>query len=140
MSSAISTTLDSSTLAQLKFDAAVDPAAEAKQVSQQFEAIFINQLLQSMRKATIKSDLFQSDANKTYESLFDQEIANQISSGQGIGLAQAIERQLFEMQSGTSKSPSVNDALNNSPNKSPNNSLNAYRASSLSLPLTGRSK
>ena len=134
MSSSIPSTFDTAALAQLKFDARVDPNAEAKQVSRQFEAVFINQLLQSMRKATIKSDLFQSDARKTYESLFDREIANQISSGQGIGLAQEIERQLFEMQSGSMKNPSVTDSLD----KSPNNSLDSYRVSS--LPLLGKSK
>ena len=79
MSSSIPSTFDSAALAQLKFDARVNPDAEAKQVSRQFEAVFINQLLQSMRKATFKSELFQSDAKKTYESLFDREIANQIS-------------------------------------------------------------
>ena len=134
MSSPISSSFDNAALAQLKFDAKIDPKAEAKQVSRQFEAIFINQLLQSMRKATIKSDLFQSDANKTYESMFDQEIANQISSGQGIGLAQEIERQLFEMQLGAMKNPSVKDSVD----KLPNNSLDSYRVSS--LPLSGKSK
>lgn len=136
MSSPISSSFDNAALAQLKFDAKIDPEAEAKQVSRQFEAIFINQLLQSMRKATIKSDLFQSDANKTYESMFDQEIANQISSGQGIGLAQEIERQLFDMQLGRSQKPSATDAVN----KLPNNALDAYRASSLPMLLPGKSR
>jgi flagellar protein FlgJ len=134
MSSSIPSTFDSAALAQLKFDARVNPDAEAKQVSRQFEAVFINQLLQSMRKATFKSELFQSDAKKTYESLFDREIANQISSGQGIGLAQEIERQLFEMQLGAMKNPSVKDSVD----KLPNNSLDSYRVSS--LPLSGKSK
>ncbi len=53
MSSSIPSTFDSAALAQLKFDARVNPDAEAKQVSRQFEAVFINQLLQSMRKATL---------------------------------------------------------------------------------------
>ncbi|MBT3733842.1 MAG: flagellar assembly peptidoglycan hydrolase FlgJ, partial [Gammaproteobacteria bacterium] len=46
MSSPISSSFDNAALAQLKFDAKIDPKAEAKQVSRQFEAIFINQLLQ----------------------------------------------------------------------------------------------
>jgi Rod binding domain-containing protein len=68
--------------------------------------------------------------------MFDQEIANQISSGQGIGLAQEIERQLFDMQLGRSQKPSATDAVN----KLPNNALDAYRASSLPMPLPGKSR
>ena len=56
MSSSIPSTFDSAALAQLKFDARVNPDAEAKQVSRQFEAVFINQLLQSKRNATFKSE------------------------------------------------------------------------------------
>ena len=52
-------------------------------------------LLKSMRKATQRSELFNSEAAKSFESMFDQEIANKVSYADGIGLADTIKRQLF---------------------------------------------
>ena len=46
-------------------------------------------------KATQRSELFNSEAAKSFESMFDQEIANKVSYADGIGLADTIKRQLF---------------------------------------------
>ena len=67
----------------------------ADEVSRQFEALFVNMLLKSMRKATQRSELFNSEAARSFESMFDQEIANKVSYADGIGLADTIKRQLF---------------------------------------------
>ena len=91
----IRSTYDSVALSQLKVDAASDPRANAQEVSKEFEAVFIDLLLKSMRRATPRSELFSSETSRTYESMFDQEIARQVAMGDGIGLARAIEEQLF---------------------------------------------
>ena len=95
MSTHIPSAFDSTALSQLREDAKVDPNAKAEEVSRQFEALFVNMLLKSMRKATQRSDLFNSEATKSFESMFDQEIANKVSYADGIGLADTIKRQLF---------------------------------------------
>ena len=95
MDTYIPSTFDNTALSQLREDAKVDPDAKADEVSRQFEALFVNMLLKSMRKATQRSELFNSEAAKSFESMFDQEIANKVSYADGIGLANTIKRQLF---------------------------------------------
>ena len=95
MDTYIPSTFDNASLSQLREDAKVDPDAKADEVSRQFEALFVNMLLKSMRKATQRSELFNSEAAKNFESMFDQEIANKVSYADGIGLANTIKRQLF---------------------------------------------
>ena len=86
--------LDFSRLAQLKESARSDEADNSKEVAQQFESLFVNMMLQAMRKATNKSELLNSQATQTYEQLFDQEIANSLSKTGSFGIAEAIERQI----------------------------------------------
>ena len=86
--------LDFAQIAQLKSDAKADEAGSLKEVAQQFESIFINMMLQSMRKATERSGLMDSDAAQTYESMFDQELALHLSEQGGLGVAEALERQM----------------------------------------------
>ena len=95
MDTYIPSTFDNTSLSQLREDAKVDPDAKADEVSRQFEALFVNMLLKSMRKATQRSELFNSEAAKSFESMFDQEIANKVSYADGIGLANTIKMQLF---------------------------------------------
>ena len=99
MDTYIPSTFDNTSLSQLREDAKVDPNAKADEVSRQFEALFVNMLLKSMRKATQRSELFNSEAAKSFESMFDQEIANKVSYADGIGLADTIKRQLFPYNS-----------------------------------------
>jgi flagellar protein FlgJ len=89
--------LDFAQIAQLKSDAKADESGSLKEVAQQFESIFINMMLQSMRKATERSGLMDSDAAQTYESMFDQELALHLSEqgrlwcSRSIGAANADE-------------------------------------------------
>lgn len=72
-----------------------DPEAALKQVSKDFEAIYINMLLKSMRKTVPDTGLFGNDsASDTYQEMFDEQLAVQMSQGQGFGLADVIYRQL----------------------------------------------
>ena len=82
-------------LNQLKSQAGKDPAQALKQVASQFETQFVKMMLQSMRDATPKGGLFDSDQMETFQGMFDQEIAQKLSGrAGGIGLADMIERQL----------------------------------------------
>ena len=71
-----------------------DPAAN-KAVARQFEAFFVQMVMKSMRDATPRTGLFDSDATRMYESLLDQQLAQVIGGGnRGTGLAATIEAQL----------------------------------------------
>ena len=69
------------------FDEAID------KVAVQFESVFLQWALKSMRDATPEGGLFDDANTKTYQSMYDQELVQQIS-GKGLGLASEIARQL----------------------------------------------
>ena len=94
MSMDTSSYYDFSSLATLKnADASKDPDA-SRDVLKKFEALFIDQMLQAMRKASFKSELFDSEGMKTYESMFDKEISEELARAGGLGLTKSLERQL----------------------------------------------
>ena len=62
--------------------------------AKQFETIFTKMMLQSMRDARLGEDLFGSSAGDMYQSMFDDQIALEMSQGQGIGIAEMLLAQL----------------------------------------------
>jgi flagellar protein FlgJ len=61
----------------------------------QFESIYIKILMENMRKTVIDGGLVEkSHARETFEGMLDEEIAKEVSKGQGIGLAQIMYEQL----------------------------------------------
>lgn len=68
-----------------------------RQAAQEFEAIFLQHLLSTMRKAVPKSELLPgSMATDIFEDMFDEEIAKISASAGGIGLAEMLLAQLAE--------------------------------------------
>jgi flagellar protein FlgJ len=84
---------DARSLDSLKRQAARDPQAALKNASQQFEALFLQMVLKSMRDAVPKSGLLDSDSQQTYTSMLDQQLSTKISQS-GTGLASVIAKQL----------------------------------------------
>jgi flagellar protein FlgJ len=84
---------DSRSLDQLRRAATADPAKAVKQVATQFEALFMQMVLKSMREATPKSGMLDSNEQQTYTSMLDEQLAQKIAAG-GTGLADVIARQL----------------------------------------------
>ncbi len=73
-----------------------DPKA-VKAAAQQFEALFLQMVLKSMRDATPREGLFDSDQSRMYESLLDQQMAQVLGAKSGgTGLAAMIEKQLLQ--------------------------------------------
>ena len=78
-----------------------DPAA-LREVAGQFEALFLQTMLKSMRDASIGDPIFgESDQFEMYQGMLDQQIALEMSSGKGIGLADMLVRQLGGSQAET---------------------------------------
>lgn len=84
---------DAHSLDQLRQLANRDPAKAVKAVATQFEALFMQMVLKSMRDATPKSGLLDSSEQQTYTSMLDEQLAQKIAAG-GTGLSAVIERQL----------------------------------------------
>ncbi len=71
-----------------------DPAA-LREVASQFEALFLQSMLKSMRDASLGDPLFgDSDQHEMYQGMLDQQFALEMASGKGIGLADMLIRQL----------------------------------------------
>lgn len=76
-----------------------DPKA-LKAAAQQFEALFLQMVLKSMRDATPREGLFDSEQTRMYESLLDQQMVQVLGAkGGGTGLAAMIEKQLLRQNS-----------------------------------------
>ena len=67
--------LDFSGLSDLRHRAAKDGDGALRETAKQFEALFIQMMMKSMRDATFKSDLLQSDTQDTYQEMFDKELS-----------------------------------------------------------------
>ncbi|GGF52125.1 flagellar assembly peptidoglycan hydrolase FlgJ [Alteromonas lipolytica] len=69
-----------------------------KEAAQQFEAIFVQMMLKSMRQAqdalADKESPFNSEQVKFYRDMHDKQLAQDLSSGGGVGLAEIIVQQL----------------------------------------------
>ncbi len=86
-------TLDVQGLNQLKLDARQSSPEALKQAAQQFEAVFMNMLMKSMRDATPQDGMFESEQTRMYTSMLDQQLTQRMAS-RGIGLADVMVRQL----------------------------------------------
>ena len=75
-----------------------DTNADLREVAEQFEAIFINQFLAQSRKTKLADDLFGNKGTETYNSLLDQERAQQLANSIDLGIADALVRQLSGKQ------------------------------------------
>jgi len=89
---------DPTALNALKSGAGGDRAA-IKEAAKQFESLFMRELIKSMREATQKSGLMDSEGENLGTDLLDQQFAVQLSGLPG-GLSEAIERQLARQMGG----------------------------------------
>jgi flagellar protein FlgJ len=79
------------------------PQEGMKQASRQFEVMFMQMVLKSMREATPSDGLFSSQQEKMYTSMLDQQQAQNLS-GRGLGLAEAMFAQLSRTMGGEGSS------------------------------------
>lgn len=109
MESRLAAGLDNGTFTDLnrlnQFKVGGDSQSNIKKVAQEFESVFVNEMMKAMRKA---SDVFgddnflNSNESKTYRDMYDQQLSVTLSkSGNGIGLANVLERQLSKMKGGS---------------------------------------
>ncbi len=85
--------LDTQSADALRAQAQKDPQRALKAAARQFEALFMNMMLKSMRDATPQDGMFDNDQTRLYTSLLDQQLAQSLSA-QGVGLADIIIKQL----------------------------------------------
>lgn len=89
--------LESGALDKLKFATKQNSPESLRQVAQQFEALFVTMLTKGMRAGGGES-LLDNQQTQLYTELLDQHFAQKISSGRGLGLADAMVRQLTQQR------------------------------------------
>jgi flagellar protein FlgJ len=94
---------DSRSISALRESAQKDPKAAIKEAAKQFEALFMQQLMKSMRDASFSSGMTDNEGTRLGTEMLDQQFAVKMTGLPG-GLADAIARQL-ERQTGAPAAP-----------------------------------
>lgn len=90
-------TSDFAALSELKAQAAKDAKGTAPEVAKQFEGIFLQSMLKSMRMGEHfldENSPFRGKDRETFQDMLDAQYASNIASSKGIGLAAMLTRQL----------------------------------------------
>ncbi|GAB4290848.1 MAG: flagellar assembly peptidoglycan hydrolase FlgJ [Thiohalomonadaceae bacterium] len=96
-------------LTALKASAREQSPEALKAVAKQFEALFLQMMLKSMRDASEGDPLFDGEQTELYRDMYDKQLSLDLSE-KGIGLAEVLVRQL-QMQGGTKTEAAVEPAL-----------------------------
>lgn len=84
---------DTNSLNSLKSAASQQSPEALKGAAKQFEALFLNMMLKSMRDATPQDGMFDSQQTKMFTSMLDQQLSQNMAQ-RGVGLADMLVRQL----------------------------------------------
>ena len=90
--------LDFEGLGQLKGQARQDAKSATRETAQQFEAMFIQMMMKSMRESVMKSDLSENAPLETYQGMFDKEVSMQLAKRTSMGLADMLVKNLEQME------------------------------------------
>ena len=87
-------------LGELRGKAQKDQNSALKESAQQFEGLFIQMMLKSMREANepMKDEENKSHAMETFEGMFDKEVSLQMSKRGALGVADFMERAVKQQQ------------------------------------------
>ena len=116
------TSLNADPLATLRNTAARDPKAAIKEAAKQFEGLFMQELMKSMRQATMSSGMLDNEGAQLGTEMLDTQFASKMTGLKG-GLSEAIARQL-ERQMGIAQenkkaSPPLNTVVQTTPLRPP---------------------
>jgi peptidoglycan hydrolase FlgJ len=101
---------DANSLNKLKLASKESSPEAIKAVAKQFEAIFMNMMLKSMREATPQDNPFDSEQSRTFTSMLDQQLSSNLAT-KGLGLADILAKQLSK--TGQAASNAMEQAVSN---------------------------
>lgn len=89
-----------------RFKVGGDNEGNLRKVAQEFEALFLNQMLKAMRSANevfAEGNFMNSNETKLYQDMHDQQLAISMSKDKGMGLADVLVRQLSQLKKGSAR-------------------------------------
>jgi len=91
--------VDTRPLDALRASAAQDPKAAIREAAKQFEALFMQQLMKSMRDASMSSGMLDNEGTRMGTDMLDTQLATKMTGLPG-GLADLIAKQLERQMNG----------------------------------------
>ena len=110
--------LDFDALGRLKGKAAKDGKSAARETAQQFEALFLQMMMKSMRDASFKSDLVESQAKDTFEGMFDKEVSLAMAKKNTLGLADLLLKHMPDPAAQAANAQAIKDIQDQQAGKS----------------------
>ena len=69
---------------------------ELEQVAEEFEALFVSQMMKQIQQGKLAEGLFDSSTQETYQGLLDQELSRTLATNADFGIANALKTQLAD--------------------------------------------
>ena len=85
--------VDNATSKSLSTDLSNKKSGELKDVAEQFEAIFVHQMLKQARQSKLADGIFNSEAQDTFNNMLDIEYSQVLSKQNNFGIAKALIKQ-----------------------------------------------
>jgi peptidoglycan hydrolase FlgJ len=96
---------------EMRKQAREETPESVKMVAKQFESLFVQMMLKSMRDTLPDDGLFSSNDQRMYQDMMDKQMSLNVSNGKGIGLADVIERQLTRTQPDVNQPRELSDYM-----------------------------
>ena len=87
-------TLDFAGLGKLRGQAQQKTEKATRETATQFEAMFIQEMLKSMRQTVEKSDLSGSEAEDTFQQMYDRELSVNLAKKNTLGVADMLVKHI----------------------------------------------
>ncbi len=90
--------MDFAGLGSLRGQASQKNSKATRETATQFEAMFIQMMLKSMRDAMEKNDLLGSEAGKTFEEMYDRELSVKLAKRNVMGVADMLVKHIEQAE------------------------------------------
>src|SRR5450830_905222 len=127
--------IDANSLNSLKLAAKNNSPESVKQVATQFESMFVNMMLKSMRDASPQDGPFDSEQSRTFTTMLDQQLTQSIAA-RGIGLADMLVKQLSK--NGEDGIPAATPAVNSPITNKKSSSINDEPAANIPVSVSDK--
>ena len=64
-----------------------------EQVAEEFETLFVSQMLKQAYKSKLSKGIFDSSENETFQSMLNQELGRKFATNSNFGIADALKMQ-----------------------------------------------
>ena len=106
--------VDPKALGGLRAHAAQDPQGALKDAAREFETLFLDMMMKSMRTAAAGKSMLDNEGTRVFTGLLDHEFSRKLADQGGLGLADMLLKQLSKLVPPTpyADAPAVKKPLN----------------------------